>query len=205
MRRFLKIFTVILLLLLSNLISICGQDSKYYTEFYKALNTLVRLKYSRISLILDKSWEVYRTSYGLDYPKEKIDVPPQPPPPGNIYYARWKFNYLVLSNKLDKKDIDYMYNSIDSTKIIILDPNRTSLHVIPYESVFKIFRNSEVDFKAADDSIQKLYGARKFIIVSTPIFNKDFTSLIITIKTHQENVPDETYVMHKKKWKLENC
>jgi hypothetical protein len=133
-----------------------------------------------------------------------IEAPPPPPPPGNIYYDRWTFNYLVISHKLDKKDIDYMYNSIDSTKTIILDPNRTNLNVIPYESVFKILRNNSGDFEAADDSIQQAYGARKFIIVSTPIFNEDFTSIIITIITHELGESDETYVMTKKngKWKI---
>jgi hypothetical protein len=99
-----------------------------------------------------------------------------------------------------------MYKSIDSTKTIFVDQKRTNLRVIPWENVSKILRNRDGDFKEADNIIEKTYGARNFIIVSVPIFNADYSSVVITIKTHitYEDIEGITYVMKKKKqnWKI---
>ena len=205
MTRLIKFLSILLLIISTILVKPSAQDNKYNNEFYKALNSLVRSKYPKISLIIDSTWNVYTTPYGEhSIPKEKVETPPPPPVPGIIYYDRCTFKYLVISNKLDSNDVEFMYKSIDSTKNFIIDQNKIGLSVIPWHKVIKILRNREGDF--TDDIIEKTYGARNFIIVSTPIFNADYTSLIITIKQHHgaEDLSGIQYVMRKRgeNWKI---
>jgi len=205
MTRLIKYPSIFLLIISCSSVKLSAQDNTYYNEFYIALNSLVRSKYPKISLIIDSTWNVYTTYYGEhSIPEVSAEAPLPPPVPGIIYYNRWTFKYLVLSDKLDSNDVDFMYKSIDSTKNFTLDQNKIGLHVIPWCKVSKMLRNSEGDL--TDDIIEKTYGARNFVIVSTPIFNSEFSSLIITIKQHHGDVDLSgiTYVMRKRgeNWKI---
>jgi hypothetical protein len=200
----LKSLLIFLLIIPSILVQLSAQDNKYDNEFYKALNSLVNSKYPKISLIIDSTWNVYTTPYGEHSIPKQTEDPPPPPVPGIIYYDRWTFKYLVISERLDSNDIDGMYKSIDSTKNFIIDQNKMGLRVIPWDKVSISLRNQDGDF--TDDEIEKTYGARNFIIVSTPIFNADYTSLVITIKQHHgdEDLSGIMYVMRKRgeSWKI---
>ena len=182
-----------------------GQDRKYYDEFYSALNTIIRSKYKEISQITNVTLPVYRTPYGNEsVNKDSAEVPP-PPPPGVIYYNHNSFCYLTYNEQLDSMDVKFMYESIDSTKTFLIDPNRVQLRIIPAETVYEILRKSEGDFQEADDIIEKKFGSRNFIRVSTPIYNSNYSRIIITVTSHAgpKSSLGETFVMKKQNnvWK----
>jgi hypothetical protein len=196
---------IILLLIVCHCSILSGQDRQYFNEFYTALNSLIRSKFKDISQITNASLPIFRTPYG-NAPSENdsIEVPP-PPPPGVIYYDQYTFYYMTYSDQLDSSDVKFMYQSIDSTKTFQVDQNRISLKVIPAETVFEILRKSEGNFQGAADLIEKTFGSRNFIRVSTPIFNSDYSRIIITVTSFNgpKSSFGETFVMKKKNnsWK----
>jgi hypothetical protein len=198
---------IILLLIVNQCVNLSGQDSKFYDEFYSALNSLARSKFKGISQITNVTLPVFRTPFG-NLPNERgsIEVPPPPPPPGIIYYNSYKFDYLVFSDQLDTLDAKFMYQWIDSTRTFIIDQTRTSLRIIPAEEVYAIFKNSKGNIQEADDIIEKTFGSRNFIRVSTPIFNSNYSRIIISVSSHngKQSSLCDTYVMKKrnKDWKI---
>ncbi len=176
---------VFLLIVLAAFFSCTGKkisftDTKYDIEFYEILSDLIRIRLTDVAFIVEDTKPVYRTMWGnTEKPNEDTINPPPPPPPGFISYDTSSFGNYVHWKKLRSSDAQFMYKSIDSLKTIKIDSNRTQLPVISNSKFQEIFKNS--DFYKGYDKVRSLYGTSCFIVVSTPIFNKDFTKALISI------------------------
>ncbi len=180
-----KILWVILIL---SLIS-CKQDkvnkhSVYHDEFYLALNELIKSEFPNVSMIVDETLPVY-SNYG-NYPEpiteEEEPPPPPPPPPGIVYYTKTTFKFFAIEYDLDSTDAKFMYQSIDSTKKILIDSLKVNLKVIEKKKMHEIFSQKTELFSDKWKIFRETFGEGCFIETSTPIFNSTFTKLIITIK-----------------------
>ena len=154
------------------------QDKRYYDEFYSVVDNIVRFSIQDISAIIYETTPVYKTVWGMDsIPNDSISTPPPPPPMINSVDIG-HLKYLLKRNNLDTIDAYIMYKSIDSTKTFKIDQNRTETPVITKEKYSEYFKLSNSDgFK----KIKEKYGTSCFIRVSSPIFNKDFTKMILFI------------------------
>ena len=165
-------------------------NSKYYKEFYSVLHELVQKKFSNVSLIVGETTPVYKNMYGkFPVPRATKEIPPPPPPPGIIYYDNNTFNSLTYSGQLDSADARFMYNSIDSTIVLKIDTSKSNLRVIPLTKLIEIFRNGAADGFEKYDEIEKLYGSKRFIIVSTPVYNSTMSKMILSV-SYRYGPPD---------------
>jgi hypothetical protein len=160
-------------------------NTPYFNEFYYVLNYIVISKFSGVTLIVDETTPVYRNMFGAySIPKSDKDTPPPPPPPGIIYYDENTFDYLIYSGQLDSSEAKFMYNSIDSTITFKIDSSKVNLRLIPQNKLVEIFKNKSIDGFEKYNRLEKLFGAKCFIIISTPIFNSDLTKIILSIDYH---------------------
>jgi hypothetical protein len=160
-------------------------QNSYLKEFYKVLNIIIHDKYENVSVILTETKPIYKTLYGnydktnlQDYGLDSLQPPP-PPPGGWIYFDREYFDFQVKYNHLDKADAEFMFNSIDSTKIITLDSNSVKINVIS----IKTFRNffSDTNLRNAYHLLKEKTGSRCFFETSAVIFNSTFTKAVIAV------------------------
>lgn len=158
------------------------RDNLSCDEFYMALNELIRIKEPKVKLIVNETMPVFKSIQG-NYPSidTMSEIPPPPPPPGELYYDKSFFDNLIYSNKIDSSEAAYMYRSIDSLKVYLIDSSKTNLHLIPYSKFVKVFKKYKGNMDKAYDVIKKLYGSSCFIRVSTPIFNSNCTKVIMSI------------------------
>jgi len=173
---------LLLLFILSMIVSCKGKytldtDARYYEEFYNVLNDLIRISLTDVSVIMCETKPVYKTMWG-NIPRP-INDSIEPPPPGFISYDTNLFNYYVRWNRLDSADAAYMFQSIDSTKTFKIDPDRVLLPVLSKNKFAKIFQ--EKDIHEGYKRIRSEYGTSCFVIVSTPIFSKNYTKVLISI------------------------
>jgi hypothetical protein len=156
------------------------KETNYENEFYEILNDLVRIRLTDVSFIIEETKPVYRTMWGnTEKPNEDTINPPPPPPPGFISYDKSSFNYYVHWKKMDSLDAQFMFNAIDSLKTLKLDSKRTELPVINKSKFLKLFKDK--DIYEGYNNVRSIYGTSCFIVVSTPIFNEDFTKVLISI------------------------
>jgi hypothetical protein len=207
MKKFLWI--VIAVFLLSCKGNKSGENNPvYHDEFYSALNELVNSKFSKVKMIVDETMPVYR--------HEKINVPnqdnfgeiPPPPPPetGIICYDISTFSNLIYFNKLDSFEAEFMYMSIDSTITLRIDSSKTNLHVIPQAKIIEIFSHQTEYFSDRYEEFKKVFGSGCFIRLSTPIFNSNYTKMILSIQKYcgPPDSEDYRFVLEKRngKWRI---
>lgn len=176
----------------------------YINEFYLVLNDLGRNELVNDSVILCRTKPVYKTIYGNHYFSKDKPVPPPPPEPGIISFHRDMFNTLFSQSILDAFDIEFMYQSVDSTQIILIDSSKVNLIVVS-ESISEKFDNSSTRYGVFNE-IERKHGTPGFIVASTPVFNNDFTKVILAINFHHSSVSGfgRIYVLEKRsgEWKV---
>lgn len=182
-------------------------EKKYYDEFYSVLNEIAKDKFPEVLLIVDKTKPVFRNHYGnYPVPKPSEELPPPPPPIGIIYYSYDTFIVLQERKQLDSADADFMLHSIDSTKRFLLDSTRTNLRLVPESKIIEIYRSHKETFMERHQELERLYGSKCFLEVATPIFNSDFTKVLLTLECKGDTTisgPCNKYIYEKKdgKWK----
>jgi hypothetical protein len=205
----------ILLIILTSSILSCNQ-SKVTTQlinnedFYSALNELIKLEYPNAKMIIGETVPVYKNTYDY-FPEQDIKEnepppPPPPPPPGIVYYNKSTFSFFISRYNLGSTDATFMYQSIDSTKRILIDSLNVNLKVIERKKVQEIFSQKTELFSDKWKLFRETFGEGCFIEISTPIFNSTFTKLIITIKKlcGPPDGEDSTFILEKikDKWKV---
>jgi hypothetical protein len=150
-------------------------DNKlFYEEFYSVLNDLILLRLPDVSVIKYETMPVYKTQWDT-IPIYKYSIPP---PPEIHCIDINSFNTQIERKHLDSIDAKYMYDSIDSLKILKIDSNRVYLPVMTepqFKEIFVPHKSNGYNF------IKAKYGSPCFIIVSTPVFNSKYTKVIISI------------------------
>ena len=128
---------------------------------------------------------IYKTLYG-NYNKTNLQdygldsLCPPPPPPGDwIYFDIDYFDFQVKYNHLDKADAEFMFNSIDSTKIITLDSNSIKIKIISDDTFRNIF--SDTNLQNAYQLLKEKTGSSCFLETSAVIFNSTFTKAVIAV------------------------
>ncbi len=177
MRKYLLIITILLAF------NSCNRPERpkveFNNEFYSVMNDIIRFRLNDAKSIEIETLPVYRTYWGSMTPPSDTLVPPPPPPQGFISYSKLMFDRQLRLNNLDSLDATFMYNSIDTTKIIILDSTKLIIPTISRLEFNKIFDVDDLD--SAYEKLCEKYGSSCFIQVSTPIFNSDYTKMIISI------------------------
>jgi hypothetical protein len=197
--------------LILSLIS-CKQDkvnkhSVNNDEFYSALKELIKSEFPNVKMIVDESMPVYR-NYG-NYPEPittEKEPPPPPPPPGMVCYSRTTFNFFTIQYHIDSSDAKFMYQSIDSTKKIIIDSLKVNLKVIEHKKMQEIFNQKTELFSEKWEIFHEVFGEGCYIETSTPVFNSNFTKLILTIKKlcGPPDGEESTFILEKinDKWRV---
>ena len=206
---------ILLLTILSLFLETCQMnksskmDIKFNEEFYSALNELVKIKLPNANLIVSETMPIYKSMQGNYTSLDTIDhIPPPPPPPGEIFYDKNTFDYLIYSDKLDSTEGEFMYDSIDSSKIVMIDSSKIFLRVIPNSKFKEILKKHRGNLREFYNIIEEIYGSSCFIKVSTPIFNSNYSKVIISIDYSCGPLAGggQDYILEKKngKWMLIN-
>lgn len=178
-----------------------GVNSKKFSdEFYSALNVIIKNKFSNVGLVLDKSMPVYRTMYGsIGLPPINDNTPPPPPPPGIVYYNSIILELMRESHQIDSIDANYMYNSIDSSKILSIDSTKLNIKVVSHDSIIQIFKDKKIDYFEKEKRIKEKFGSNCIMRISSPVFNSNYTKILITIIYNCSSDGDEfRFVLEKK-------
>jgi hypothetical protein len=163
------------------------KSQKSVNEFYAALNVILTSKFPGNKLILNETVPVYRTAFGYNKQPSSSDTIPTLPPPDIVYYPYQDLKYLVNTHQIDLDDMNYMYNSIDSTKTLQIDSLKVSGKFITPQMLNSIFRDQSTLYSYRVQKLERLYGTSSILRVSTPIFNPDFTCMLITISQNNKN------------------
>jgi len=181
----------------------------YQEEFYSVLNELIQIRLPETAVIYIETTPVYKTWFGplklTDYLLSNIPPPPPPPPPpGQIHYDKDFFQTQIEKRHLDSSEANYMYRSIDSSRILQIDSYRVEFPTISKLKFKEIFYKK--DKTVSYETLKKLYGKRCYIMVSTPVFNSKYSKAILSISYccgpgQQEGFE---FILEKKneKWKL---
>jgi hypothetical protein len=152
---------------------------QYYREFYSVLNSLIQFRFTNLAVVVKETMPVYKNIYGEYYDSLNFENPPPPPPPGIISYDKSSFEAYIFRKFIDSVDAVYMYNSIDSSIFFELDSTKLIIPVIDAKSLSSLFDSS--DRYKGYEKLDKIYGKHCYIVVSTPIFNSNYTKVIISI------------------------
>jgi len=153
-------------------------DRLYIDEYYSVLDNILRFSIQDVSAISYETVLVYKTIWGLDsIPNYSISPPPPPPPMINYVDVR-HIKYVLKRNNLDTLDAYVMYKSIDSTKKFRIDQKRIAIPIITREQFLDFFKS---DIDEGYDKIRENFGTSCYIRSSTPIFNADYTKMILFI------------------------
>ena len=166
------------ILIMSFFVSCSGEQTHdkstvYEKEFYSVLNDLIRMKLINASVLLSETtpisevmWKEVATSLDSNQSLKGIL---------SIAVA----HELRAENLLDTAEINYMYKSIDSTKTMKIDSARVLIPIISARQLEKIF--NEKSRKDGYEVMKQTYGTSCNINVSTPLFNSNFTKVILWI------------------------
>jgi hypothetical protein len=184
-------------------------NSINYDEFYSALNELIKLEFPNVKMIVGETMPVYKNIFSY-YPEtetgENEPPPPPPPPPGIVYYNNTTFSFFAFQYNLDSTDAKFMFQSIDSTKKILIDSLKVNLIVIEKKKMQEIFSQKTELFSDKWKIFRETYGEGCLIEASTPIFNSNFTKLIITVKKNcgPPDGEESTFILAKinDKWRV---
>jgi hypothetical protein len=155
------------------------QEKIYNNEFYSIMNEIIRSRLNDAGSIKIETLPVYRTYWGSITPASDTISPPPPPPPGFISFSKQLFEQQVRLKNLDSSEATFMYNSIDTTKILILDSTKVVIPVISKSKFNEIFRTN--DLLLSYQKLRERYGSSCFLQVSTPVFNSGYTKAIVEI------------------------
>jgi hypothetical protein len=156
-----------------------NNKDKFNQEFYTVLNSLIQYRLTDIAVVVNETMPVYKNIYGDFNDSLELKYPPPPPLPGVISYDKNNFNAYVERHYVDSADATFMYNSIDSTMVLEIDSSQLVIPVITVKQMDEIFNSA--DPYAGYENLTKKYGKHCYIVVSTPIFNSDFTKVVISI------------------------
>jgi hypothetical protein len=175
----------------------------YYSEFYSTVNDLISSQLKDVSAIAYKTMPVIKP---FQIPAIKIvdSIASYDPPPFGVIQYNWLSVYpLAIKRNLNSKDVDFMYNSIDPSKIIQIDSNRVIKPVITEAIYTELFQDSGIS--VGYNRLKRKYGSSCYISVSTPIFNSDFSKVIISINYSCGPLWGNGYefILEKKKGKWE--
>jgi hypothetical protein len=155
------------------------KDRIYYDEFYSVINDLIRSNLSDVSAIRYVTEPVVKPPWHPSSRPTDSILPPEPTAIGTIRYNWLSFYPLAKQRGLDSVDVDFMYHSIDSSKIIVIDSNRVCIPVITKATFNALFQDSGINI--GYDRIKKKYGTSCYISVSTPVFNSDYSKIVLAI------------------------
>ena len=154
-----------------------NQEKLFYTEFYSAVNYHIQSKFDDTSSIFYTTIPACKAYlYNLSHSADTI--PPPPPYPGAMCIYSSNLDQLVSDKILDSLEAKYMYASIDSSFIFFLDTNQMSLPIISKPEFNQLFNS---DKNGGYQKLKEKYGSSCFLKVTTPIFNADFTKMIISV------------------------
>jgi hypothetical protein len=172
------------------------RDKQTKNELYAVVNEIVKSEFSDISVITIETRNVYK-----EYRSKYIDSIPEPPPPGFIYFSHEKLEDLKHKGLIDSLDVNYIYDHIDSAKTYHLDSSKIIKPLISEQQKLLLFKT---DFKAGYKYLKDKFGSSCFMNVSCPLFNKDFTTVIIYVEycCGPLNGQGSIIILHKKdnKW-----
>lgn len=176
-------------------------NKTYINEFYLVLNDLENDEFANDFVILGRTKPLYKTKYG--YQDVSKYTPGHVPPPdlGILSFDRDMFNLLISENILDSSETEFMYLSIDSTQTILIDSSKVVNQIVVSESITEKFYNHKTWYSIFKE-IERKYGTPKFLVTSPPVFNSDFTKVIIAVDLHYSMVFGICY--KKSIWGMEN-
>jgi hypothetical protein len=154
-------------------------DQIYYDEFYSVLNDLIRMSLPHVSAIRYETVPVIKPPWLPSSDSPNSVSPQEPLPFGTISYNWLSFFSLAKNRKLDSLDVEFMYHSIDSSKVIVIDSNKICIPVITKSEFTSIFQDSGIYIGYS--RIKKKFGTSCYISVSTPIFNSDYSKIVLSI------------------------
>ena len=176
--------TLFIILGLILLIS-CGRnqqgvnDKIYYDEFYSVLNDLIRFSFSDVSAISFETVPVIKPPWiPSSQSPDSVSVP-EPNSINVICYNWLSFYSLAKLRDLDSAEVDYMYRSIDSSKLFLIDSSRVCVPVITKSEFREFFQDSGIN--KGYKLIEKKYGSSCYVSVSTPVFNADYSKIILSV------------------------
>jgi hypothetical protein len=180
----------------------------YYDEFYSVLNDLIQIRLPETAVIYVETTPVYKTRLGsfklTNYRLSIPPPPPPPPPPGNIYYDKDFFQTQIEKKQVDSSEAEYMYLSIDSTRILKIDSSRVEVPTISKLKFKEIFYKK--DKSVGHTTLKHLYGKSCYIMVSTPVFNSIYSKAILSVSycCGPKQREGFEFILEKKngKWKL---
>jgi hypothetical protein len=196
MKRFFILSLTIILITSCNTKTKPNTESVYYDDFYSVLNNLISYNLLNVSVIKSETMQVFRA----------INNPNNPPDPpvvftsgafGIIKCDSSLFISLIRSNTLSSEEAWYMYNSLDSLKAFTIDSSRVILPAITKSEFEKIFNDN--DLYKGYENVKSKFGTSCYIITSIPIYNSDYSKILLFINYYCGPTWGQGYqfVLHK--------
>ncbi len=152
-----------------------SKSTVYEQEFYEVLNDLIRIKLLNTSVIQAETRPVTKTMW------KEIAGPWETYSSGKeTIFATMGTRGLLTGNRLDSAEIRYMYTSIDSTKIMRINSDKVVVPLIPTQELNELF--NENNRKDGYEVLKQIYGSSCFITTSSPLFNSNYTKVILWIE-----------------------
>lgn len=227
MRRIIYIYTMLknlyiflLKLSIALLISSCnsnknGQSAiinhKANSKLYNALNQLFDSDslHRKDLLLVKESIRVYKTQWGDDYFLKSAN-PTEPPPPLVLYITLSELNTYVDKKLLRLDEVNSMYAAIDSSKALNFEANHLAMKGVSSDSLSIFFIGLRKKGALRGEIYQNLknwYGRSTVLQISSPVFSKDSTKLLVLIKLNSNSKSlIYKYLLESKleKWRIVN-
>jgi hypothetical protein len=155
------------------------RDDDFNNEFYSVLNYLIDTLSPDVSAICSRTLRVIKP---FQSPEEKItdSVSDYNLPEYNVIQYNWLSIYPFAQRRnLNKEDVDFMYKSIDHTNTFLIDSNRVKIPVMTETIFLELFQDSGIN--KGYERIKRRYGTSCYISVSNPVFNSNYTKVIISL------------------------
>jgi len=179
-------------------------SEKSQKEFYSILNYLIDSELTDISAISSSTLPIIKP---FQIPAERIidTVRRNEPEQFDIIQYNWLSIYpLAQRRNLNRNEVDFMYHSIDSSKIFVIDSNMIKVPIITKTKFLKLFQDSGI--AVGYERMRRIYGTSNYVSISTPVFNSSFTKVIISINYYCGPLCGNGYefVLEKKKgiWRI---
>jgi hypothetical protein len=156
-----------------------SSSDEFHTEFYAVLNYITDTLLTDVSVMSSRTLRVIKP---IQSPAEKLtdSATADNLPEFNVIQYNWLSIYPFAERRnLNKEDVDFMYKSIDPTRTFLLDSNRVKLPVMTEKKFSEFFQDSGIN--KGYERIKRKYGTSCYISVSTPVFNSNYTKVIISI------------------------
>jgi len=132
------------------------------------------LPIERVSLVIDETLPViiFEESYN-----EKDDILTLPPE-DVIAYSLKDFEALIKTGVIDFFDAEFMYSSVDSSKVCSINSKAINKPSISRLEQYELFSKGK---DQTYDILRDKYGTSCFAKFGTPLFNKDSTKVLVTV------------------------